>query len=179
LKREKAGPIRIAMLDIESTSLDASYGRLVCVCFKFTDEVDVRTVRVRFYREEAEALKVIKKFYDEADIICTWNGKIFDIPYLNARLLHHGLAPLDPSKMHKDLMYEAKKLRFRGARLDNISKDLRTETAKYDVPAWRWVLAAEGNVNSINEIVTHCEHDVILTQEMFEYLKPMIIRFTR
>jgi len=178
LKREKAGPVRIAMLDIETTGLEASFGRLVCVCFKFTDEEKPRTIKVRYYRNEAKALETITKFYNEADIVCTWNGKLFDIPFLNGRLMHHGMAPLDP-KMHMDLMYQARKLRLRGSRLDNVSKDFHTNTRKYDVPAWRWTLAAEGDIKSIDEIVTHCELDVLLTEEMMQYLKPLIVRFTR
>ena len=176
--REKAGPIRIAMLDIESTALEASFGRLVCVCFKFTDEEHVRTVRVRKYKDEPKALQKIKDIYNEADIVCTWYGKIFDIPFLNARFMHHRMAPLD-SKMHMDLLFQARKLRLRGSRLENVSKDFQTVTRKYDVPAWRWTLAAEGDMESINEIVIHCENDVLLTEEMLEYLKPLILRFTR
>jgi uncharacterized protein YprB with RNaseH-like and TPR domain len=171
--------LRFAALDIETTSLEASYGRLICACYKFTDEDSVRTITVPRYRNEAKALERISRLYDKLDVVLTWNGKLFDIPFLNARLMHHKLPPLDARKMHLDIMYQARKLRLRGSRMDGVSKDLRTKVAKYDVPAWRWVLAAEGNREAIGEIVRHCELDVILTEELFDRLKPLIVRITR
>ena len=42
--------MRFAAMDIETTGLEASYGRLLCCCFKFTDEDKVRTVRAARYR---------------------------------------------------------------------------------------------------------------------------------
>lgn len=179
VKEKQYTPLRFAAFDIETTALEGSFGRLVCACFKFNDEDKPRTVSVRKYRNEPNALTLIKSWYNEADVIYGWNSKLFDVPFVNARLMHHGHMPLTPSKMHKDLMYEAKKMRLRGARLENVSKDLRTEVHKYDVPAWRWTLAAEGDVASIAEIVKHCEMDVLLTEEMFSRLRPLIINLTR
>ena len=171
--------MRFAALDIETTGLEASYGRLLCACFKFTDEEKVHTIVARRYRNEAAALRKIAALYDKLDVVLTWNGKLFDVPYLNARLMHHGMLPLPANKMHKDVMYEARKLRLRGSRLENVSKDFRTKTHKYDVPAWRWVLAAEGDASAHHEIATHCANDVLLTEEMFNRLKPLIVRITR
>jgi len=171
--------MRFCSLDIECTSLDASYGRILCVCMKFFDEDKVRTYIALRCKNEKPMLREVVRAYNECDVVVTWNGKLFDIRYINARLMQHNLPPLDHGKMHKDLMWEAKKLRLRGARLDGVSKDLRTKVAKYDVPAWRWILAAEGDKASSREIVTHCELDVLLTEEMMERLKPLIIRITR
>lgn len=166
------------MLDIETTGLDASYGRLVCACFKFTDETKVRTVTCRVLSDEKKALREIARHYHDADIIVTWNGKLFDIPMLNARMMFYGLDPL-PNIKHIDLLYQSKKLRFRGNRLENVSKDFRTRSKKYDVPAWRWLQAAEGQEHALDLIVRHCQFDVLLTEEMLRRLKPLITQITR
>ena len=171
--------MRFAAMDIETTGLEASYGRLLCCCFKFTDEDKVRTVRAARYRNEKKALEKITELYNRLDCVLTWNGKRFDIPFLNARLMQHGLPPLDVRKMHMDLMYQAKKLRLRGARMDGVSKDLRTKWKKHDCTAHHWVMAAEGSKPHLDDIVKHCEHDVELTEELFERLKPLIVRITR
>lgn len=171
--------MRFAMMDIEATGLEASYGRLLCCCFKFTDEDKVRTARARFCRNEPAALKEITRLFDEADVIVGWNSKLYDVPYINARLMQHNLPPLKHQKMHLDIMYQARKMRLRGSRMDYVSKDLKTKVVKHDVPAWQWVLAAEGNQKAGDEIAYHCHQDVLLTEELFHRLKPFIIRITK
>jgi uncharacterized protein YprB with RNaseH-like and TPR domain len=171
--------MKVASFDIECTALDASYGRMLCACFKFHNEEKVRTTKARWLKDEPKMLTQISKWWDEADVICTWNGKMFDVRYTNARLLTHYLPPLDAKKMHEDVMYEAKKLRLRGARLDGVAKDLKFKHQKIDRPASDWVLAAEGNRPAQTRIVEHCEQDVRMTQEAFERLMPVVVRITR
>jgi uncharacterized protein YprB with RNaseH-like and TPR domain len=112
--------LRIAVLDIETTGLNATYGRLLCACFKFDDERRPRTVEVPFCKDEPKALKQIKAWYNEADVVATWNGKRFDVPFINGRLMVHKMDPL-PAKMHKDLLYESQKMRFHSPSLMNLS----------------------------------------------------------
>lgn len=170
--------MRFASFDIECTSLDSSFGRLVCICVKFFDEDEVRTYSIKSVKQEKKLLEWFEKQYNEASVVVSWNGKLFDFPYINGRRMHHGMVALEPKK-HVDLLYQARKLRGRGAALDRVAKDLRFENQKYEVPAWRWVLAAEGDKESIDEIVTHCEQDVVMTQEAFDLFEPMIVRVTK
>ena len=110
--------MKIAAFDIESTSLDATYGRIITACFKFADQKKVVSYTSRFLRNEPALLTGIKEQWNKSDVVLTWNGKLFDIPMVNARLMYHGMDILDMKKMHCDLIYMSKKLRFRGNRLD-------------------------------------------------------------
>ena len=177
-------PLRFATFDIETTGLDASYGRILCACFKFTDEEDVRTVVSRRYKDEPRALRQIHALYKKADVIVTWNGKLFDLPFVNARTMirrKEAQCPhiLDPSKKHIDLMYMSKKLRTRGNRMDGAAKDLAGKNQKYDVEAEEWVRAVDGDRRAFDRIVRHCEVDVVMTEELLEILKPYVVRITR
>ena len=49
----------------------------------------------------------------------------------------------------------------------------------HHVPAEAWVRAAEGHKPSLDDIVKHCELDVLATEELFYYFKPYIVRITR
>lgn len=118
-------------------------------------------------------LKEFEKWWNEADIVAGWNSKLFDVMMINARRMYYGMQPLAPKK-HVDLMFMARKLRFRGSRLDGVSKDLQTKSAKFEVPAYRWPEAAEGQKEAQALIVKHCQFDVLLTEEMFLRLKPLI-----
>ena len=171
--------MRISTFDIESTALDASYGRILCACFKFDDEKKPRSYSAPRLDDEITVLGGIRVSWDECDVVVTWNGKLFDVPMVNARLMYYRMPILDPKKMHVDLLYQSKKLRFRGNRMDFVSKDLRTKTRKFDVPAEDWVKAADGQEASLMRIVKHCELDVLLTEELMERLKPLIVHITR
>ncbi len=170
--------IRIAALDIETTGLDATYGRVLCACAKFNDEDEVRTVSAPRCKDERAALKEIARWYADADIISTWNGKMFDVPFLNARMMIHRLPPLH-GKMHKDLLYESKKMRFRGHRLVHAIENMRIPYKKFEVAARHWMLAAEGNANSLALIVKHCQCDVRSTESMMARFRPLILNYTR
>lgn len=170
--------IRVASFDIECTSLDASYGRLVCACIKYHDEDEVRTKSIRSVKQEPALLRWIEKNTADVDVYATWNGKLFDMFYVDGRRMHHGMERV-PLKKHVDLLYQARRLRLRGSRLDGVAKDLGFEHQKIDVPAWRWVLAAEGCKESIGLIVEHCEQDVLMTEEAFGRFKHSLQRFTK
>lgn len=182
-----ANTFKIAMLDIETTSLDATYGRFLVGCMKFLDEKKVRTVTAPTYADEPKALATMMDWVDEADVICTWNGKMFDIPFLNARVmirrrdkyLARRKPILNPMVKHKDLMYECKKLRTRGSRLDGAAKDLGFDRQKFDVNGEHWIKAADGQKASLNLIKKHCELDVLITEDAFDTFRPYILNITR
>lgn len=178
--------MRLASFDIETTALDATYGRILCACFKFDDEEKIKTVAARRYKDEPKCLAQIVKWYESADIVVTWNGKLFDIPFVNARLMirrkdtDKDCPPiLNPNKMQIDGRWINNKLRTRGNRLDGAAKDLAIIHQKYDLRGETWVQAADGDRNALAEIVKHCEEDVLITEEVIGVLKPYIIRITK
>ena len=165
--------MRIATFDIEATKLDASYGRMLSYAFKFLDEDEVRSDYITHFSEEKELLEGLVENWDEADIVVTWYGRKYDIPFVNARLMINGMLPLS-SKKHIDLYQRSKTLRTLGNRLDNVAKDFDFHYQKYDVPASAWLRATEGDQESIDEIVYHNEIDVLMTEEALEVFRPTI-----
>lgn len=182
----KDSAIRFAAMDIETTGLDASYGRMLCGCFKFFDEDNVRTVTCGSYSEEPKALAQLAEWWDEADVVVHWNGKLFDVAFINARMmirrkqLPKRCRPiLDPQKKQIDGRWIKNKLRTRTNRLENAAIDLNLRHRKYDVPAEHWNRAAAGDTRSLAEIVQHCQRDVLITEEIMGILKHYIVRVTR
>lgn len=173
----KPSVFRIATFDIEATSLEASYGRVICCGFKFLDEDNPRMVVAKGLHGEAAALTAIGQLWDKADMVVSWNGLMYDVPFLNARRMRYGMAPLG-KKLHTDLMWHHKKLRTRGHRLEGASIDLGCKSKKFNVPAEYWQYACDNKhplaAKALADIVKHCEYDVVLTEEMFGKLKPLI-----
>ena len=52
-------------------------------------------------------------------------------------------------------------------------------TRKFNVDGDEWVKAAEGQQGAHDLILKHCELDVLLTEEMGERLKSLIVHITR
>lgn len=181
-KPVKTNPFNIAVFDIETTSLEGSFGRLLCACFKFSHEASVRSVKCRQLRSEQRALREFVSHWNDADIVVGWNSKRFDQRFINARLLHYGMPTL-ASKMHIDLMWLWRHyVRSRGSSLDGTIKDLQIDTRKFDVEAHHWVEAAQEGTNSVEsfeKILKHCEHDVIATEQVLCKIKPMVQRITK
>ena len=182
LKPQVVHPFVTATFDIETTGLEASYGRLLCCCIKLSNEAKIHTIRCRKLSQERSALKQIRDILTSADILVGWNSIRFDVAFINARLWQRKMKTL-PTKWHIDLMYQCAKLRTRGNSLDGAARDAKLPVMKHNVSAWEWVEAGQGegppSEESFNEIVKHCEHDVLMTEQMlFEY-KPMIASIQR
>ncbi len=171
--------MKVASFDIETTGLRSTYGRCICACFKFHNEAKVRKKMARYCKNEVELLKWISKQWDDADIIVTWNGKLFDQYFVNGRCVLKNMPILDAKKMHKDIMYEARRLRMTSCTLENVGINFGIATGKVTLEAEDWVRAAEGDKASHERILSHCVNDVVMLQEVFERLTPNIVNIHR
>lgn len=176
--------MRVSSFDIEATGLDATYGRLLCGCF-YDVTGTTSTIMARRYKNEPRALADITNEWANIDIVVTWNGKLYDIPFVNARLMARRLElpPGTPvildEKKHIDLRWTATKLRLRSKRMAHVAEVLGTQNSKFNAAPEDWIKAADGNRASFDLIVKHCEQDVALTYELLDILRPYIVRITR
>lgn len=124
--------------------------------------------------DDKKLVLAIRKKLLEFDMIVTHNGKWFDIPWLNSRLVHWGYAPL-PNIPHYDTCEVAfKKMRVKNS-LEGLGKFLGCKVKKTETDMNDWLLAGGGNEKAIRKIVVHNIHDVKLTAEV--YLKMRVFGF--
>lgn len=109
------------------------------------------------------------------DIWVTWNGKLFDVPVLNGRLIFHGLEPLAP-KMHIDLMYKATggSVRIGRRSLQSVSEYFNVENRKTPLTVRVWDRAMAGDSDAYELIGEHCRADCLVLRDVFAVLKPQI-----
>lgn len=116
----------------------------------------------------------IRELLRSFDILFTWNGSRFDIPFLNSRLLLHGLEPL-PKKLHKDLLYTARYgLHLHSNRLASVQEFLGLAHEKSSISGTYWTKALTGDRDAMDYIIDHMERDVLVTEEVMLILKPLI-----
>ncbi len=166
--------------DLESTGLSAIMGRVLCC--SFADSFgQVKTFRYEDYPgrsliDDGPLVTAIRDELEKANHWITWNGRLFDVPLLNARLLKAGQRPLRTDLLHTDLMYYARGtfVRIGSSKLVNVSKFINSPNAKTELSWDTWSLAATGDKDSMDYIVEHCEADVLVTRDVFAVLKPHV-----
>ncbi len=168
--------------DLETTNLKANFGRILCasVADMFGN---VRTFRIdeapyaRSRRRDDIALCVaLRDYLEQFDIIMGWYSKMFDVPFLNTRLLIGNERPLRADIMHVDAIWKAKKgsMALHSARLDSLAKTFRLDTQKTVLDPDIWQDAADGDKEAMDYVVEHCEADVLVLRKVFHVLKPLI-----
>jgi uncharacterized protein YprB with RNaseH-like and TPR domain len=130
--------------------------------------------------DDADLVDAYARHLETADIWYSWNGKGFDIPVINARLAKHGRRPLE-SRMHADLMWYASQniMRLGRRSLDSVSRYFGTSTQKTPLDVDLWDRAVSGDPDAYEEIVAHCDADVEVLRETFQFLRGKVLKYTR
>jgi uncharacterized protein YprB with RNaseH-like and TPR domain len=125
--------------------------------------------------DDKQIVKDIRDALAEYDVWVTWNGKLFDVPVLNGRLIFHGLEPLPPT-MHIDLMYKATggSVRIGRRSLQSVSEYFGVPNRKTPLSVRVWDKAMAGDPAAYALIVEHNDADVLVTRDVFAVLKPQI-----
>lgn len=173
---------RILSLDTECFHMnwDAGVAVLFCMSYKWMDDPKVHTLSVwdlpgKDQLDDSRLCKEIAKVIEEADMLITYNGIRFDIPFIQTRMLANELPILSP-KPHKDLYYTAKfKLKLNRYSLFAVQSFLRLNAAKTPVDLRQWLKALIGDKKAQKEIIVHCENDVKVLEEAYLKLRPLML----
>lgn len=166
--------LSIGYFDIETTFSMWSRFLVGCIADQFGN-VETYTVFTHPGTspiDDREALNAYARRLEQYDILVSWNGKLFDIPKINARLAYHDL-PLIQPRMHIDAMYLAKGSMFNIGRksLANAEAFFEAENGKTPLSPRIWDKADHGDDEEFDKIVEHCEADVLVLREIFGRLK--------
>lgn len=177
--------MRIVAIDLETTDLKAMMGVLLCGSFQpiIPPEYDQPEAYTLFDSDpdlkdanpDKELAVGLRDEIEKYDCIVTWNGKMFDIPFLNARLLKHHERPVRV-KFHFDAMYQAgySANRIGSKKLVNVQKFLDCTEAKTDIVWDVWKLAIKGDDEALAQVIEHCEQDVKVLAEVYWRLLPYL-----
>ena len=175
--------MRIAFADGEMSNLNADFGQLLCACVCEYDTTKpqggkIHTFTLHDYEDkrwdDSRLAKAWRDCMEDFDIIVTWNGIRFDVPFLNTRLRHRGMREVRLSH-HIDLMYTARfKLRLASATLDHVSSFLGCKVKKTRMQPDQWGRAMGGHRPSYAYILNHCKLDVRVLAEVYDKTRHLI-----
>lgn len=177
--------MKVVFFDTESTDLAANWGRILCASFLTLGEEEVLTYRKdskpfvgKNKIDDGKLTRAIRNQLESADIIIGWNSILHDVPLLNARLADAGERPIHVGErhgsIHLDLMWYAggQSMKIGGRKLDTVARFFGVEHEKTALDGETWQLAAAGDSTAMDEVVEHCEADVLVLRDVWPHLAP-------
>lgn len=173
--------IKACCFDIETSHLCADFGIVLCACVKPDGKPPIifrgDKLVEGWKTKRSDDSKLVKAIADELEKYEVWvahNGRRFDIPFLNTRLLRGGHKPLNIPKVLVDPVELARnKMRMTYNGLDQLAQMLGVNS-KTIVEPDKWLAATlDGNVQALNYIVEHCKQDVVTLELVTDKLKTL------
>lgn len=170
----------VAMFDIEATSLNASFGYTLCASVKPVGRVaklfSIHTSKgyAKQPWNDRQLAVSVRNALEDCDLIITWNGQEYDLPFLDQRLTIHNERRIGAIH-HIDLLPIARrKLRMHSNRLDAVAETLEVETSKTGLKPAIWQKASTGDRKALQYVIDHNLADVQVLEEVFLKLKSYI-----
>lgn len=176
--------MNILAFDIEASNLSADFGIILTFGSKTVGEGKVEVLNILDYtdtsadliRAEKRMLKDISSVMLSADVWLGHYSTWYDIPFINTRLLYHSLPILPPNFAHIDTWKISRnRLKLRNNRLATISDFLKTDDEKNAIKPEQWIRALGGHRPSMNYIVDHNRRDVLVLEEVYKILRPLVL----
>jgi len=167
---------KTCILDIETTNLDAPFGLLLCWGIKEygKDHIVQGVISKKDLASKNLDKRIIKECVDELKkyaVVITYNGTFFDLRWLRAKALHYGLDfPEYGSLKHIDLYFIVRnRLKIGRNSLKNACHYLGI-SGKTEIEWDDWLYAM--TQAKTDEVKDHNEKDLIITEKLFDKLKP-------
>ena len=175
---EGFSPEKLRFLDLETLGI---FGRpiiLFGIGCPGPEGLVIHQYLIRNITEEPAALNAVKDLLQEADALVSYNGRSFDLPYLNERFRYYGFDPL-PDIPHIDLLHYARRL-WKGSlpncRLSTIEQAYLDVEREIDIPGmlvpeWYMKYRETGNCGPLVPIVRHNQQDIASLPLLFSMLR--------
>ena len=171
---ENPDKYRVGHLDIETSNLNASYGIILsyCILNDKTGEILGRAITKNELKGELDAKLVTECVRDmlEFDILVTYFGTKFDIPFIRTRAAQLGIDfPAYGVLKHIDLYYVVRnKCKLHRNSLEQACAILLGETHKTVINPKIWIQALQGKKSALDFVLDHNKRDVVDTKALYD-----------
>ena len=148
--------------------------QIICASWKWEHEDRVHNISWGKEKSDKRVLEKLLPVIAQADMVIAHNGKRFDIPWINARLMFHKLPPFPTVKV-LDTLRECKSTFYLNSnRLDYVAKYIGRE-GKISVPYSLWKDIVLHNRNKdLATMVEYCNRDILELEGVYKAIKPYI-----
>ncbi len=174
-------PEDILFLDTETTGLSGGVGTIafqIGVGYFTADTFVVEQFLMHDYPEEAEMLRMLDGLMQRFSILCTFNGRTFDVPLLKSRYLMNRINNAHFPEIHADVLYPARrlwKLRLKKCTLGNLEEQLLHVQRDDDlpgalVPQTYFQYLKDGDFSPLMKIIEHNKQDIVSLAQLFYFM---------
>lgn len=170
--------LKVGSLDIESTGFKANFDFMLSWALKEHGPkgklyYDIMKPKEFQYKDvDKRITRSLLKAIADFDVLVTYYGTGFDIPFIRTRSLKHGLRfPSMGEKKHIDVYYTVRsKLKLHRSSLDAATTFLGIEGKTHLEPD-QWFFAKLGNKKALKYVLTHNKEDVFILERLFNIMK--------
>lgn len=183
--KETKKPLKVGYLDIEAGGLKANFDYMLSYCIKTRDKkefnegvIDVKEIRK--FNFDKELIKKLIRDISKYDVIVTYFGTRYDIPFIRTRALHHNLQfPQFGFIQHKDVYYMVKsKLCLHRNSLDTATNFLGIK-GKNHIDGNTWNKAEHGDKKSLQYVLDHNRRDCIILEKLHKKMEVFVKKTTK
>lgn len=171
---------KVTGFDIEATGLKADFAYLLCVAFGDVGKKKVELFSLSQYGDknplsyERDLVVDVAKKFQDIDILLSYYGKGYDIPFLNTKMLEYGL-PVLPNIPHVDLYWTAKSnLSLSRKSMQNVAYFTKADHSKTPVEGRLWKAAMAGDRKALRAIEIHNIDDVKVLRDVYMKLRGLV-----
>jgi len=166
-------------------------GRVLCAVVKDILPPEYGSGKHRVYRGDdpkyrnakdcADDSKLVAAIRDDlagSEMIIGHNSKLFDRKFLNARLIKSNQEPMK-QQFHIDTMWIIRAHMRASSKLQNVQQFLGLPDEKTPISWDDWQRGAAFDKKAMTEIVGHCIQDVLVLEEAYWRILPLVRRVER
>ncbi len=174
----KVSPEDILFLDTETTGLSGGVGTIafqIGLGYFTAAGFVVEQMLIHDYPQEADMLRLLTSRMNRFPIICTFNGKSFDVPLLRSRLVINRMREDTIPAVHADVLYPARrlwKLRLRQCTLGRLENQLLGVEREDDlpgamVPQAYFQYLKDRDFAPMEKVLEHNRQDIVSLAQLF------------
>lgn len=150
--------------------------KIICIGYKWLGEKETHCINFNIKNQEDKWMLIeFAKVINSAEYILGHNVDAYDLKFLRARCIKHGIQ-INPKFNSIDTLKEAKKqFNFNSNKLDYIAQFLGLGAkihTEYDL--WKNIILNKSQ-DSLDKMITYCKHDVDLTEQVYNKLEPFLV----
>lgn len=180
---------KLGVMDLETTGLDADFGRILCGTVKTlggtskTFRIDKTSTYKKEPWNDVELAVALRNELNKFHGVVGYNSLNFDWPMLNTRLLTAGYEPINPSVQVIDPIWVVRsRMKLGRNTLDRLLSVLKCDEQKLHVGPEVWQRAGAGSKKDLDLIVKRNVSDVVALEQAFNKivaLMPLKFSFVR
>lgn len=168
----------LVCFDLEMTGLGGNYNSVLCGSLKPYKQKPY-TFLIKRPGADKEVCKQISEELNQYKVHVSFNGKGFDVKFLNTRLIYWELPVLE-RRHHLDVLLVARqKVRMRGKSQAALLSWLETTEEKMSVPPGYWNAVLANPKKYLPIMRKRCESDTIGLEALYERFKHLVSNISK